>query len=232
MIHTLGIVGGTFDPIHYGHLRLGAEVKAALELSEVRLIPAGIPPHRPSPVASGADRLAMTELGCAEFAGLVADGREILRPGPSYTVATLQAIHAEDVKRPLALIIGSDAFAGLSSWHRWEQLFTLAHLVVVERPGAPSLPEAAPPALQEQWLRRLTTDPSRLFRQLAGAIVRQSVTPQPISATEIRAALARGASGRAQVRGLLPAAVLAYIDRNQLYRPPPDAPQQDSENRS
>jgi nicotinate-nucleotide adenylyltransferase len=174
----------------------------------------------------------MTELGCAEFAGLVADGREIRRPGPSYTVATLQAIHAEDVKRPLALIIGSDAFAGLVGWHRWEQLFTLAHLVVVERPGAPSLPEAAPPALQEQWLRRLTTDPSRLFRQLAGAIVRQSVTPQPISATEIRAALARGASGRAQVRGLLPAAVLAYIDRNQLYRPPPDAPQQDSENRS
>ncbi len=162
MIRTLGIVGGTFDPIHYGHLRLAAEVKAALELSEVRLIPAGIPPHRPPPVASGADRLAMTELGCAEFTGLVADGREIRRPGPSYTVATLQAIHAEDVKRPLALIIGSDA----------------------------------------------------------------------ISATEIRAALSLGASDRAQVRGLLPAAVLAYIDRNQLYRPPPDAPQQDSENRS
>jgi nicotinate-nucleotide adenylyltransferase len=124
----------------------------------------------------------------------------------------------------LALIMGSDAFAGLASWHRWEQLFTLAHLVIVERPGAPSLSEAAPPALQEQWHRRLTTDPSRLFRQLAGAIVRQSVTPQPISATEIRAVLARGASGRAQVRGLLPAAVLAYIDRNQLYRPLPDAP--------
>jgi nicotinate-nucleotide adenylyltransferase len=103
---------------------------------------------------------------------------------------------------------------------------------VVERPGAPSVAQALPPPLQEQWERRLTTDPSRLSRQLSGAIVRQSVTPQPISATEIRAALARGASGRAQVRGLLPAAVLAYIDRNQLYRPPPDAPQQDSENRS
>ena len=115
-------------------------------------------------------------------------------------------------------------FAGLAGWHRWEQLFTLAHLVVVERPGAPSLPEAAPPALQEQWLRRLTTDPSRLFRQLAGAIVRQSVTPQPISATEIRAALGRGASARAELRGLLPPAVLAYIDRNQLYRSPTDAP--------
>jgi len=224
MIRTLGIVGGTFDPIHYGHLRLAADVMAALGLAEVRLIPAGTPPHRPTPVASGADRLAMTALGCAEFPGLVADGREIHRPGPSYTVTTLQALHAEDVTRPLALIIGSDAFAGLAGWHRWEQLFTLAHLVVVERPGAPPLPEAASPALQEQWLRRLTTDPSRLSRQLSGAIVRQSVTPQPISATEVRAALARGASGRAEVRGLLPASVLAYIDRNQLYRSPPDAP--------
>src|ERR1700694_551427 len=195
MIRTPGICGGTFDPIHYGHLRLAAEVKLALGLSQVLLIPAGVPPHRPVPVASGADRLAMAELGCAEFAGLVADGREIRRPGPSYTVTTLQAPHAEDVTRPLALIIGSDAFAGLVSWHRWEQLFTLAHLVIVERPGAPTLPEAAPPALQEQWLRRLTTDPSRLFRQLAGAIVRQSVTPQPISATEIRAARRLGVAG-------------------------------------
>src|SRR5450631_1836081 len=147
MIRTLGIVGGTFDPIHYGHLRLAAEVSAALGLFQVRLIPAGIPPHRPPPVASGADRLAMTELGCAEFPGLVADRREILRPGPSYTVATLQALHAEDTTRPLALIIGSDAFAGLAGWHRWEQLFTLAHMVVVERPGAPTSPETMPPAL-------------------------------------------------------------------------------------
>jgi len=224
VIRTLGIVGGTFDPIHYGHLRLGAEVMAALGMSEVRMIPAGVPPHRSPPVASGADRLAMTELGCAEFPGLVADGREILRPGPSYTVVTLQALHAEDMSRPLALIIGSDAFAGLAGWHRWEQLFTLAHLVVVERPGAPALPDAAPPALQEQWNRRLTTDPSRLSRQLAGSIVRQRVTPQPISSTVIRAALEQGASSRAEIRGLLPAAVLAYIDRNQLYRPLPDAP--------
>src|SRR5436190_14511736 len=151
MIRTLGIIGGTFDPVHYGHLRVGAEVKAALGLAEVRLIPAGVPPHRPARVASGGHRLAMADLGCAEFPGIVADGREILRPGPSYTVTTLQALHAEDVTRPLALIIGSDAFAGLASWHRWEQLFTLAHLVVVERPGVPAWPGAAAPALQEQW---------------------------------------------------------------------------------
>src|SRR5450631_4462674 len=200
MIRTIGIVGGTFDPIHYGHLRLGDDVKAALELSEVRFIPAGIPPHRTPPVASGADRLAMTELGCAEFPGLFADGREILRPGPSYTVTTLQALHAEDTTRPLALIIGSDAFAGLARWHRWEQLFTLAHLVVVERPGQALDEDALDPALRVQWDRRLTTDPMRLSRQLAGSIVRQTVTPQPISGTAIRAALAKGPAGRAQVR--------------------------------
>ncbi len=135
MIRALGIVGGTFDPIHYGHLRLAAEVMKALGLPEVRMIPAGVPPHRAPPVASAADRMAMTELGCAEFPGLIADGREIARPGPSYTVVTLQSLHAEDPTLPLALIIGSDAFAGLAGWHKWEQLFTLAHLVVVQRPG-------------------------------------------------------------------------------------------------
>lgn len=224
MIRTLGIVGGTFDPIHYGHLRLAADVMKALGLPEVRMIPAGVPPHRTPPIGSAADRMAMTELGCAEFPGLVADGREIARPGPSYTVVTLQSLHAEDPTRPLALIIGSDAFEGLAGWHKWEQLFTLAHLVVVQRPGEAPPPGAAPPALREQWERRLTTDPSRLSRQLAGAIVRQSVTPQMISSTAVRAALARGDAGRAEIRGLLPDSVLAYIDRNQLYRSPPDAP--------
>jgi nicotinate-nucleotide adenylyltransferase len=224
MIRALGIVGGTFDPIHYGHLRLGAEVMKALGLPEVRMIPAGVPPHREPPVASAADRMAMTELGCAEFPGLVADGREIARPGPSYTVVTLQSLHAEDPSLPLLLIIGSDAFAGLAGWHKWEQLFTLAHLVVVQRPGEAAPPGAAPPALREQWDRRLTTDPSRLSRQLAGAIIRQAITPQLISSTAVRAALAQGAAGRAEIRGLLPSSVLAYIDRNQLYRSPPDAP--------
>jgi nicotinate-nucleotide adenylyltransferase len=224
MIRTLGIVGGTFDPIHYGHLRLGAEVRKALGLPEVRMIPAGIPPHRSQPIASATDRMAMTELGCAEFPGLVADGREIARQGSSYTVVTLQSLHAEDPTRPLALIIGSDAFAGLAAWHKWEQIFTLAHLVVVQRPGEAPPPGDAPPSLREQWERRLTTDPSRLSRQLAGAIVLQSVTPQLISSTAVRAALARGAAGRDEISGLLPSSVLAYIDRNQLYRSPPDAP--------
>ena len=224
MIHTIGILGGTFDPIHYGHLRLADDVRSALGLAEVRLIPAGSPPHRPPPVASAQDRLAMTELGCAEFSGLVCDGREVRNPRLSYTVSTLQDLHAEDPGLPLALILGADAFAGLTEWHRWEQVFTLAHLIVVERPGALLDVDTLPPALKVQWERRLATDPSRLSRQLAGTIFRQRVTPQPISATAIRAALARGALRRAEIGGLLPASVLAYIDRNQLYRSPEDAP--------
>ncbi len=224
MNHTLGILGGTFDPIHYGHLRPAAEVRSALGFAQVRLIPAGVPPHRRPPVASAHDRLAMTELGCAECIGLACDGREVRNPRPSYTVSTLQDLHAEDPRRPLALILGADAFAGLTEWHRWEQLFTLAHLIVVERPGAPFDIDALPPSLKVQWERRLATDASRLSRQLAGTIFRQHVTPHPISATAIRAALARGHEGRAEIAGLLPASVLAYIDRNQLYRSPKDAP--------
>ena len=224
MIPTIGILGGTFDPIHYGHLRLATAVQSALGLAQVHVIPSGVPPHREAPCASPEDRLAMAQLGCAEFPGLEPDDREVRRAGPSYTVVTLQELHNEDRNRPLALLLGTDALQGLAGWHRWQQLFTLAHLVVVERPGTSFDVAALAPPLREQWERRLTTDPARLARQLAGSIVRVPVAPQPISATAIRAALERGAAGRAEVAGLLPAAVLAYIERNQLYRPRTDAP--------
>jgi nicotinate-nucleotide adenylyltransferase len=220
----IAILGGTFDPIHYGHLRLGADVKSAVGLDEVRLVPAGYPPHRAPPVASAEHRIAMTELGCAGFSGLIADAREVHRPGPSYTVLTLESLREEQRGRPLALVIGADAFAGLEQWRRWQQLFTLAHFLVVERPGTAFDPAALPATLRTQWERRLTTDAMRLERSLAGAILRVDVTPQSISASSIRAALARGPAGRNTVRGLLPASVLAYIDRNQLYRSDQDAP--------
>jgi nicotinate-nucleotide adenylyltransferase len=223
MSGAIGILGGTFDPIHYGHLRAAAEVRDKLRLDEVRLIPASVPPHRPAPVASAEARLAMTVLGCAEFPGLVADDREIRRPGPSYTVQTLQEMHDENAGRPLAMIIGSDAFCGIASWRRWEQLFTLAHFIVIDRPDRPFALDALEPALKIQCERRLTTDPMRLSRQLAGAVLRLAVTPQPISATALRVALADGAEARKRIRGLLPPAVLAYIERNQLYRFVPDA---------
>ena len=222
-MRTIGILGGTFDPIHYGHLRFAADVKAALDLAHVLVVPAGVPPHRAAPVAPAASRLAMVEFACAEFPGLVADGREVRRRGPSYTVTTLQELHDEDPSRPLGLLIGTDALEGLASWHRWELLLTLSHLVVADRPGVSFDPQRLPDALRTQYERRLTTDASRLARTLAGAILRVPITPQPISATALRAALARGAAGRAEIASLLPPPVLAYIDRNQLYRPSTDA---------
>ncbi len=217
----LGLLGGTFDPVHYGHLELAREVRSALGLEAVRLMPAGDPPHRGA-LAPAAHRLAMVELALADYPDLEVDAREIHRPGPSYTVATLAELRSEAPARPLALIVGDDAFAGLPTWHRWHDLFDLAHFIVVARPGT-SRGRALPPALASEWERRVTRDPRMLSQPQGGAIFAQPITPHDISASAIRADLARGPDGLAAVRGLLPPAVLAYIDRNQLYRPRPDA---------
>jgi nicotinate-nucleotide adenylyltransferase len=222
MTPVLGILGGTFDPIHCGHIELARELRAALDLSAVRFIPAGDPPHRAAPVATAAHRLEMVELAVADVAGLEVDAREIRRKGRSYSVLTLEELRRETPARPLALILGADAFLGLPTWHRWRELFDLAHLVVVARPGV-SFDGTMPAILADEWTRRLRRDVAALAAGPAGAIVMQPISAHPISASAIRAQLARGAEGVAAVRGLLPAAVLAYIDRNQLYRSRPDA---------
>jgi len=219
---ALGILGGTFDPIHYGHLELAREVREALQLAELRLVPAGAPPHRPAPVAPAAHRLAMTRLGIADYPGLGVDDREIRRSGPSYTVLTLEELRAEAPGRPLALIVGTDALAGLPQWHRWREIFGLAHIVVVARPGFESA-NGVIPELARDWQQRVTTDPNELARRPAGAIIVQPITAHPISASAIRALLARGRDGAVAAAGLLPSSVLAYIERNQLYRLRPDA---------
>jgi nicotinate-nucleotide adenylyltransferase len=222
MNSVLGILGGTFDPIHCGHLELAREVRAALDLQAVRLVPAGDPPHRAAPVATAAHRLEMVELAVADVPGLEVDAREINRPGRSYTVPTLEELRIEAPARSLALILGADAFLGLPTWHRWRELFDLAHVVVVARPGV-AFDGTMPPILADEWTRRWQRDPAALTTAVAGAIIVQPISAHPISASAIRAQLARGAEGIAAVRGLLPAAVLAYIDRNQLYRSRPDA---------
>jgi nicotinate-nucleotide adenylyltransferase len=218
----VALLGGTFDPVHYGHLRFADEVRRALGLSELRLVPAGVPPHRGGPIASNADRLAMLELGIAGFPGLVIDGRELARPGKSYTVLTLFELRAEFPQRPLWLLLGADAFRGLPTWHRWREIFALAHVIVVARPGVPVADDMPAPLLAE-WNARRTTAPRALFSTPAGAIYEQAITPQPVAATVIRAQLARGAEGRQAVAGLLPPAVLTYIDQHRLYLPRPDA---------
>jgi nicotinate-nucleotide adenylyltransferase len=217
---VLGILGGTFDPIHYGHLELARETLNALYLAAVRLVPAGHPPHRVASVATPRQRLDMAELAIADYPGLAVDAREIDRPGPSYTVLTLEELRSENPARAQALIVGADAFLGLPTWHRWHELFELAHVIVVGRPGV-AFEGMMPAPLVREWERRRTADPRALAKATAGVIIRQAITPQPISASAIRAALASGDD--AAVRGLLPAAVLAYIERNRLYRSRPDA---------
>lgn len=207
-MHPVGILGGTFDPIHYGHLRPAHDVLRALALEEIRLVPAAVPPHRRAPVASAEHRLRMAGLAIKEFVGLCVDDREIRRGGPSYTVLTLESLRAELGTRPLCLLLGVDAFRGLESWHQWTRLPELAHLVVMQRPGW-TLPEPLP-----AWAApRLSHDARELSGQTAGRIYFQTVTPRDISATRVRAALARGES----VDGQVPAAVRDYIRLNQLY---------------
>lgn len=206
----IGILGGTFDPIHYGHLRPAQEVLRALALSEIRLIPAANPPHRPPPVAGAEHRLRMVELAAAEFPGFRVDDREFRRGGPSYTVPTLESLRAELGEVPLCLLMGTDAFAGIETWHAWRRLPELAHFVVMTRPGWP-FPDT--PALPEWARRRVSRDAAGLARSPAGGIYFQPVTPQDVSATGIRRRIARGES----VDGLLPSAVRDYIRVHGIY---------------
>ena len=161
----------------------------------------------------------MLKLAVAEFPGLVVDERELNRDGKSYTVATLEELRAEDASRPLLLLLGADAFRGLPAWHRWNDLFALAHLIVIDRPGTTL--DALPAPLARHAQQRTVNESKVLWSDPAGAIYFQPVTPQPISARAIRDLLA--AAPRAvnavgnELRTLLPAAVLTYIVRNQLY---------------
>ncbi len=207
----IGILGGTFDPIHYGHLRPAREACGRLGLEAVHFVPALCPPHRPPPIAPAADRLAMVERAVADEPGFVADDREIRRGGLSYTVPTLESLRAEfGPTRPLVLLLGADAFGGIETWREWQRLPELAHLVIVNRPGSP-LPEAHRLA---PWARaRLAHSAAALRAAPAGLVYFQPVTPVDISATRLRERLARGEP----VDDWLPPAVLAYIRRHGLY---------------
>ncbi|MBW8367801.1 MAG: nicotinate-nucleotide adenylyltransferase [Arenimonas sp.] len=206
------IYGGTFDPVHAGHLAVARAARDALG-TEVAFLPAADPPHRPAPGASAPQRAHMLELAIAGEPGFSVDRREFHRAGPSYTADTLAELRAElGPQAPLAWLVGADAFRGLPAWHRWQALFELAHFVVAVRPGHGL--DALPAALAQACAGRWRTGPGALAQRPAGGLLRLEMPLHPASATELRRRLRAGEPHG----GWLAAPVADYIRGQGLYR--------------
>ena len=188
MLSLIGIFGGTFDPVHYGHLKPALDVKNALNLDEVRFIPNLDPPHRDSPWLPVEQRKQLLEIALCEQSGFVLDERELNRQGKSFMVDTLVSLHDEFPQAHLCLILGMDAIAGLKQWHQWEKILTICHIVVTQRPGY-----RWDEIEDIQWLEPfLTDDIEVLKREASGRILLQSVTQVDISASDIRQFIKNG----------------------------------------
>ena len=207
----IGIFGGTFDPIHFGHMRTAFEMLQALRLSEVRFVPAGSPPLRDSPLADAGLRLAMVRAAIDGQPGFVVDDREVRRAGPSYTVLTLGELRREYPDRSLCLIVGMDAFLGLPKWHQRREILQLAHVVVAHRPGWRA-PTSGP--LGELMVDRGTGRINDLHEARAGCIYIHAVTQLEISSTEVRKLIALGRDPRY----LMPDSVRAIIEQTGCYQ--------------
>lgn len=211
----LALFGGTFDPVHYGHLRLAEEAMAHLGLAGVRWVPAGNPPHRATPQVTAAQRLEMVLRSTAGNPRFSVDPTEVERIGPSYTIHTLERLRQEfGSAQPFVVLVGADAFAGLTVWHRWRELFSYTHIAVSHRPGFPVEMASLPPELASEFSARRRLDAAALREAPAGSIVTFAMTQLAISATQIRKLLANGLSARY----LLPDSVLDYIQTHSLYR--------------
>jgi len=215
-IAPVGILGGTFDPVHFGHLRLAQELAHTLKLAQVRFVPSGTPPHRATPAATTAQRIAMARLAVAANALFAVDERETRRTGPAYTFDTLTELRAElAATSSLVLLLGADAFLEFATWHRWHELFGLAHVAVAHRPGFPveRWRDSMPQPLAREYAARLMQQPLAVHLAPAGGIVVMPITALDISATAIRELMRTGGSPRY----LLPDPVLDYIQAQNLY---------------
>lgn len=235
-INGIGIFGGTFDPIHIGHLRTAVELRKVLSLQEMWLIASANPPHRSQPQTSAEHRMAMLQLAlshrseCRESTeaesiepGLIADDRELHRKGPSYTLDTLTEIRTEiGAEIPLYLCIGMDSLVNLNQWHRWHELTDVAHIVVTARPGW-HLPKSG--EVLEFVRAHRATDTEQLQETPAGKILIMEMTLLPVSATGIRQALQREDS----IRYLVPDQVIDYIRQHQLYADNKATPKQETQ---
>jgi nicotinate-nucleotide adenylyltransferase len=209
----IGIFGGTFDPIHYGHLRTAFELWQTLKLSEVRFMPSGNPPHRVRTLADAALRVDMVRAAVAGQPAFLVDDREVRRAGASYPVVTLTELRAEFPHLPLCLLLGMDAFLGVPGWHRWRELFDLAHIVIAHRPGWKAQTQGP---LGELMVDRGTGAVNDLHRSPAGRIYVHAVTQLEISSTELRHIIDAGRDPRY----LVPDSVRAIIRESGCYARP------------
>jgi nicotinate-nucleotide adenylyltransferase len=208
-ITRIGILGGTFDPVHFGHLRPALDVAEQLNLDHIRLIPCSVPPHRTQPQATAQQRLTMLQLAIKNNPRFIVDDCELQREGPSYTVDTLKTLRDEFPDTALYLILGTDAFLGLQSWHQWSQIIELAHIVVMQRPDEKlDIPEEF-----KQWYQQHLAKENNQT-ELAGSIWPVNVMQLAISATFIRQQITTGASPQF----LLPDSVISLIEMLGLYQ--------------
>ncbi len=208
-MRKIGIFGGSFDPVHYGHLRPAREITDALALDLLLFIPSGLPPHRDAPLAAPQQRLAMLEAAIADEPRFRLDRRELERRGPSYTVDTLTALRAEHPADALVLVVGADAFLGFPQCRRWHELFGLAHVAVAHRPGW----QLAPGGELGKEMEARRSDARTAFSRPAGSVLLQAVTPQDISSTRVREAAAAGRD----LAALVPPPVAKLIKDSHCY---------------
>ena len=213
----IGLLGGTFNPIHFGHLRMAQELADTLNLAEIRFIPAANPPHKAAPTVAAQQRAEMVQLAIADNPLFKLDTRELNRQGASYTIDTLMSLRAElGENASLCLLMGSDAFTKLDSWHRWEALLNYCHIILVQRPN--SITKKISEKLSDKMTiflsEHYTENGDDLAEKTTGYIHMQQITAQDISATYIREKLASGISAKY----LVPDSVLAYIQQHQLYK--------------
>jgi nicotinate-nucleotide adenylyltransferase len=190
----IGVFGGTFDPVHYGHIRPALSVKQVLNLSQLRFVPNRLPPHRAKPLLSVEQRLLLLKTALKDYPDVIIDERELKREGPSYMVDTLSSLKQDLPAETLCLIIGMDAFFGITSWFKWRLLFDICHIVVTQRPGFDHN------TIEQHFNNddytfiapRLTTDRRELAMQECGKILLQSVPQLDISSTQIRSSLLKG----------------------------------------
>lgn len=209
---SIGLLGGTFDPIHLGHIHLALSVRDALQLDEVRLLPAGNPPLREAPLATPQQRLEMVRLAVEHHPRLRVDESDMQPDGVSYAILSLMTLRAQLPDAALCYMLGIDQFMQFERWQQWQDIPNYAHLVITSRMTRQGFRPS--PALEALLRQRRVTEPQALTRQTAGCIFFQDITPLPISATEIRRQFQQGL----QPYMYLPEAVWDYINTMQLYR--------------